>query len=76
MKTLVTLYEDLIADNSNEITKIDSSYKITSRFLTLINRFNIDKSIIKLIFTKLNKNQQRNQLWFNINDGQLTIESK
>ena len=76
MKTLVTPYEDLIADNSNEITKIKTSYKITSRFLTLINRFNIDKSIIKLIFTKLNKNHKRNQLWFNINDGQLTIESK
>jgi hypothetical protein len=75
-KTLIIPYENLIADNSNEIIKDDSSYKITSRFLTLINRFNIDKTIIKLIFTKLNRNHQRSQLWFNMNEGQLTIESK
>ena len=73
---MVTPYEDLIADNSNEIIKVDLSYKITLRFLTLINRFNIDKSIIKLIFTKLNKKDRQSQLWFNMNEGQLTIESK
>ena len=75
-KIMITPYEDLIADNSNEIINVNTSYKITSRFLTLINRFNIDKSIIKLIFTKLNKKEQRTQLWFNMNEGQLTIESK
>jgi hypothetical protein len=75
-KIMVTPYEELIADNNNEIIKVKSSYKITSRFLTLINRFNIDKSIIKLIFTKLSKKEQQTQLWFNMNEGQLIIDSK
>jgi hypothetical protein len=76
IKQQILPYQDLIADNNNEIIKDSNSYKITSRFLTLINRFNIDKAIIKLIFTKLNKKEQRSQLWFNLNDGQLTIDSK
>jgi len=75
-KTMIIPYNDLIADNSNEIIKEVSSYKITSRFLTLINRFNIDKNIIKLIFTKLNKKDIHTQLWFTVNNGQLTIDSK